>query len=174
MKKLIVTLMLTVLLTGCASGFKNSNKTLNVANNQEEIMKIISGDLNVPSDEFEDFKIRKNPGHHKGRTRASFKHDGKIYDYEINSDVSVGHCKKYSLNAYDTISEADSISEDEALNIALTHAGISKEEARFLRVKLDRSYTHSEYEIEFTSGMYEYDYEIAMDGSILSFEKEIN
>lgn len=174
MKNTIVALMLTVLLTGCASGFKNSDKTLNVANNQEEIRKIISGDLNVPSDEFENFKIRNNSGHHKGRTRASFKHDGKNYDYEINSDGSIGHCKNYNLNAYDTIGEADSISEDEALNIALSHAGVKKEDARFLRVKLDRSYTHSEYEIEFVSGMYEYNYEIAMDGSILSFEKEID
>lgn len=168
----MIIVVLSLILTGCVHRFKVSDTTLSVEYNQDEIIKLISEDLNVPPDELENFKIKHNRGHHKGHTKASFKHHGTVYDYEIGNNGKISQCKKYRLKSNALTAPQSAITEEEALNIALDHAGLNKESIRFIKIKLDRSYTHSEYEIEFRSGMVEYEYEIAMDGSIISFEKE--
>lgn len=68
--------------------------------------------------------------------------------------------------------EAD-IGKDKAAEIALTDAGFSEAEVTRLRVSQDRDDGQSIYEVEFTCGTTEYDYEIlASDGDILSADYE--
>ena len=67
------------------------------------------------------------------------------------------------------------ITEDEAVDIALEHAGFIREEVSNLYVHLDRddgkAYMEVEFRIEFT----EYSYEInATTGEIVDFEKELD
>ena len=68
----------------------------------------------------------------------------------------------------DTATEAF-IGEDSAKEIALSDAGVNEADIRFEKVKLERDDGIWQYEIEFSYGRTEYDYDIkAADGTILS------
>ena len=57
---------------------------------------------------------------------------------------------------------------------ALTHAGVSADEARFEKTELDKDNGRFKYEVEFEANGFEYDYEIdAESGEVLDFEKDI-
>ena len=65
------------------------------------------------------------------------------------------------------------LSAREAEAAALAHAGIKAEDARMERTELDRDEKLPHYEVEFSSGDYEYDYEInAATGEVLHWDKE--
>ena len=66
------------------------------------------------------------------------------------------------------------ISQDEALEVALNHAGFAKNELDFLkRIKLDWEHGRKVYEISFYKNGLEYEYDIdAVTGKILEFEKD--
>ena len=70
-------------------------------------------------------------------------------------------------------SGAGNISEAQAKEIALAHAGVAADSVSGYKWELDYDNGISVYELEFFSGGYEYGYEIkAADGGILKFEKE--
>ncbi|MDR0948904.1 MAG: PepSY domain-containing protein [Lachnospiraceae bacterium] len=63
------------------------------------------------------------------------------------------------------------ISEAQAKEIAFTHAGVLEENVGLLRVHLDYDDMKVSYEVDFSSGNTEYDYDIdAMSGDILGFD----
>lgn len=65
------------------------------------------------------------------------------------------------------------ITKESAKKIALTHAGISEENAQRFQSKLDWEDGRQVYEIEFDYGSLEYNYEIdAKTGEILQYSKE--
>jgi uncharacterized membrane protein YkoI len=65
------------------------------------------------------------------------------------------------------------ITQEQAVNIAYKDANVTAENAKKLRVELDRYDTVPHYEIEFDADGMEYDYDIhAKTGEILSKEKE--
>lgn len=70
--------------------------------------------------------------------------------------------------------ELVSVSPDEAIDIALKHAGISRENAvMFGAPSLDEENGKAHYDVEFGYNGFEYDYEVAVaDGSVLKSEKE--
>ena len=68
---------------------------------------------------------------------------------------------------------AAQITEAQAKEIALKHAGVTEQQANFTKMKLDRDFGRSEYELEFFVGNVEYDYEIdAADGTVRKFSRE--
>lgn len=71
-------------------------------------------------------------------------------------------------------SEVLSISPDEAIDAALKHAGVSRENAVLFGVpSLDEDNGKVHYDVEFGYNGFEYDYEVAVaDGSVLKAEKE--
>ena len=78
-----------------------------------------------------------------------------------------------SANAGNTAPSYDYIGIDRAKRIALNHAGISQSDATFTKTKLDSDDGTKTYEIKFTAGGKEYEYEInAYTGKILDHEKE--
>jgi uncharacterized membrane protein YkoI len=94
--------------------------------------------------------------------------DGIAYEYEINAKTGavLKHQKKEPLSDnYQTITA------DQALNIALDHAGVPAAEARGTETERDRE--DGSFEVEFRHKGLEYSYEIdARTGAILSHEKE--
>ncbi len=78
----------------------------------------------------------------------------------------------------------DAISETEAKNIALNHAGLTEKQVIFTETDLDcdydrvhgnNGYQHNpgcKYEIEFISGNTEYEYEISINGEIWEYHSE--
>lgn len=71
-------------------------------------------------------------------------------------------------------SELVSVSPDKAIDIALNHAGVSRENAvMFGAPSLDEENGKAHYDVEFEYNGFEYDYEVAVaDGSVLKAEKE--
>ncbi len=95
------------------------------------------------------------------------------YDYEIS--VSTGEITAYSyeLRGYAAASDAVALTEDEAKTAALDHAGVNAADATYRKVQQDRDDGVQVYEVEFTAGTTEYEYEIsASDGTILSYSVE--
>ena len=72
-------------------------------------------------------------------------------------------------------SSSSYISVDQAKQIALDHAGLTKEEVRFTTAKFEDSEDYgNQYEIEFYGGMKEYEYDIdAVTGEILEYDIEV-
>lgn len=69
--------------------------------------------------------------------------------------------------------EPDYLTREEALAIALAHAGLTEGRISRLERELDRDDGRPEWDIEFTCDGYEYSYEIhAETGAILDWEKE--
>ena len=92
-----------------------------------------------------------------------FRVNHKEYDYEISLS---GKILKYSIDDDDDYNETHaSISRDEAKNIALEHAGVNN--ITDFKIELD----DNKYEIEFSAGHLDYDYEInATTGKIIDYE----
>lgn len=88
--------------------------------------------------------------------------------------------KKNPVPAEPTATEAaaqtaatERLTEAEATDIALNHAGLKKDQVTGLRVKLDYDDGRPEYEVDFRHDGWEYDYEIhAETGKILSQDKD--
>lgn len=70
--------------------------------------------------------------------------------------------------------ELVSVSPDDAIDIALKHAGVSRENAvMFGAPSLDEEKGKAHYDVEFGYNGFEYEYEVAVaDGSVLKAEKE--
>ena len=70
---------------------------------------------------------------------------------------------------------SEKITSQEALNIALNHAGFSASEVRKPEVEFDFENGVYEYEVTFENGKYDYEYDIdAFTGKIKSHQKEID
>lgn len=71
--------------------------------------------------------------------------------------------------------EVREITKDDAIAIALEHAGLKTDEVKRLKVEKDYEKGVLVYEIEFEKGIVEYEYEIRVsDGKILKWDKEID
>ena len=67
------------------------------------------------------------------------------------------------------------IGTDAAINAALSHAGLERAKVRDLKCELDRENGIMVYEVEFESGLYDYEYDIeATTGKILKSKKELD
>ena len=65
------------------------------------------------------------------------------------------------------------LTEDQALAIALEHAGLTEEQVTYLNAHLDRDDGRWVYEIEFREGRTEYEYSVrASDGKIVDYDKD--
>ena len=65
------------------------------------------------------------------------------------------------------------MTEDQALAIALNHAGLAEDQVTRVRVEKDRDDGVWIYEIEFRNGTTDYEYEVRIsDGKILEYDKE--
>ena len=117
---------------------------------------------------------------------------GKIarYDSEIDDDYRNGTDTKTSSNSKsssngkttsnnkssssnDKSSSSNYIGEQKAKEIAFKHAGISDSSAKEFEAELDRENGVVIYDVSFSAGEYEYEYEInAITGEIFSHDKE--
>ncbi|MBR6554103.1 MAG: PepSY domain-containing protein [Clostridia bacterium] len=65
------------------------------------------------------------------------------------------------------------LTEDQALAIALGHAGLTEEQVSYLNAHLDRDDGRWVYEIEFREGRTEYEYAVnASNGKIVDYDKD--
>ena len=122
---------------------------------------------------------------------VDFLYDGMEYDYEIHAET--GKILQSEHELADRIPEnapkADTtaatpaqapaqpagnrLTSEEVRDIALRHAGLTADTVKGLRVEFDYDDGRPEYEVDFRSNGYEYDYEIhAETGEIIDWDKE--
>lgn len=96
------------------------------------------------------------------------------YGYEI--DAATGVIMDKSAEAFrnpGTVGTDTLIGEDEAKEIAVTHAGFTTTEVFFTKIKLEKEHGYTEYEIEFYKDRVEYEYTIdASTGAVLEYDSE--
>ena len=98
----------------------------------------------------------------------------RSFDSEIEDDYNIASAPSATPAAAASSSGA-AITEAEAKQIALDHAGVSESETERMRVKLDYDDGVQEYEVNFYVGNREYDYDInAATGEIRSYDSEID
>ena len=79
--------------------------------------------------------------------------------------------KKLSDNAMADVSGG--ITSDDALNLALKHANLTKSQINLKKSKLDHEHGMMVYEVEFVANGMEYEFDIDSEtGEILKYEKE--
>jgi uncharacterized membrane protein YkoI len=76
-------------------------------------------------------------------------------------------CSKQSTQKY--------IGKEAAISAALAHSGLARSAVRDLKCELDRENGIMVYEVEFESGIYDYEYDIdAITGKVLKSKKELD
>ena len=111
--------------------------------------------------------------------------DGKIIYTDFNTTDSITNDNSSNSNNNNNNSNANdstnngnnattaSITVDEAKNIALTNANLTEDAVQFLRTEQEYENGVLVYEIDFTSGDYEYDYKInANTGDVVSYDRD--
>ena len=98
----------------------------------------------------------------------------RSFDSEIEDDYNIASAPS-ATRAATSASSGATITEADAKQIALDHAGVSESETERMRVKLGRDDGVQEYEVNFYVGNREYDYDInAATGAIRSYDSEID
>lgn len=156
---ILVFALLLPVLAGCQSAFAATNTTVP----PEEALDIALQDAQLNKEEVHDLEIEREKGH----IEVEFEKDGKEYDYKI--DAETGEI----LNEKPVQTPAQRLTREEAIAIALAHAGLTKEQVRDLDAELDKERGVLHYEVDFEAGGFEYEYEIHTEtGKILKSEKE--
>jgi uncharacterized membrane protein YkoI len=113
---------------------------------------------------------------------VEFRYDNREYEYEINASdgaiVKYGHetgenddVRESESGVTPSQSGDDFIGEDRAVEIAVTHSGVTPDGR--IKVELDKDDGLYVYEVEFKVGDIEYDYEVnAVTGGVVSWETE--
>ena len=90
-----------------------------------------------------------------------------------NSNNSNNNSNNSSTNGSTNNATTASIPLDEAKNIALTHANLTEDAVSLLRTEQEYENGVLVYEIDFTSGDFEYDYKInANTGEVVSYDRD--
>lgn len=92
---------------------------------------------------------------------------------EVSQHAVIAIQSTPAASVNDTTTVSPTISETEAKNAALNHAGVSAADVMFTKSKLEYDNSVQIYDIEFTTSIAEYDYEIrASDGAVLEFSAD--
>ena len=95
-------------------------------------------------------------------------------EYEFEIDAATGDIREFSTEThlYGFIGEGGhAVTEEQAKQVALAHAGFKAEEVRFVKSKLDYDDGRKEYEIEFIANNLKYEFNIdAASGRITEYD----
>lgn len=139
----------------------------------EEAKRIVLENANVTLDEVTIKKAKLDFEKGAYVYEIEFKKGTDSYEYEINAVTgAVINVEVEKDDDDDDIPVGQYISAEEAKRIATAHAGVT--DAVFEKAELEVEHGVVIYEVEFTSGGYEYEYEInATTGKIIKQEKEL-
>ncbi len=159
---------------------------------ENEVKDVIADNMSVSSSDlyFEsiDFEMDKNVYEvdvYYQNKDYEYKIDAKngkiIYtDFNTNNSITNDNGNNNSNNSNTNGSSNNgnnattaSITVDEAKNIALTNANLTEDAVQFLRTEQEYENGVLVYEIDFTSGDFEYDYKInANTGEVVSYDRD--
>lgn len=131
--------------------------------------------------ETEDLRVRMDRDEGRDHWEVRWRSGDWAYDYDIDPDTGAvldwdrdyEPVRTVGPAPQPTEATADLLTRDEALAIALKHAGFTEEAVTGLRIRLDTDDRTPDYEIEFRRGRLEYEYEIhAETGAIEDFDRD--
>lgn len=108
-----------------------------------------------------------------GVYEIDFEYDGWEYEYDVSPEGVILKSEKdrdddhHDDAHHTTAAQTTRISAEEAWTIALTHAAVTDARDR------DIEWDDGRWELSFESGSTEYEYDIAADGTILHWEKDV-
>lgn len=198
---LLIALLSITLLAGCAGSAQTptqppteppataaSTELKRISAEEAEAIALNHAGVNVETVN----RIRTEFDYDDGRPEydIEFHADGWEYDYEIHAESGeilrseaeppeiIPTDPPVIVSTEPAATEASAaisarISEEEARDIALSHAGLTADQVSRLRVEFDYDDGVPEYEVDFDFDSFEYDYEIhAETGKILSWDKD--
>ena len=167
---ILVFALLLPVLAGCQSAYAAANTPIT----PENALDIALEDADVNNQDVRDVEVEREKDH----IEVEFEKSGKEYEYKIDAETGEILNEKPPVTPEKpaekpTEKPAAKITKEEAINLALAHAGLTKEQVRDLDVERDKERGTLYYEVDFESCTYEYEYEIhAETGEILKAEKE--
>ena len=159
------------LFTGCG---QEAAPDQNAPITEETAKEIALTQAGFKADEVTFTKVELDTDNGKSVYEIEFTQGNTEYEYDI--DVATGDILKQSTEVPTAAPTQgnEPITEEAAKEIALTQAGFKADEVTFTKVKLDTDNGKSVYEIEFTQGNTEYEYDIdAATGDILKQDTEV-
>ena len=132
--------------------------------------------LNASSVTFTKTKLDKDDNEYE----IEFVTSTKKYEYEINAGtgrIVSGETEAIKTNNNGTGNNQNNtvISVETAKSNALARAGLNASNVTFIKAKLERDDGRQIYDIDFISGIYEYEVEIdALSGKVIDFSRELN
>ena len=125
----------------------------------------------VSQEQAESLRVKRDFDHGRVEYEVEFWVGATEYEYKI--DGSTGAVLEQEQKTHHSNGNSADVGEQTALNTALAHAGVSQDQVYDLEVPRDRDDGRLEYEIDFKSGGWEYEYTIsAADGTILDYERD--
>ena len=125
----------------------------------------------VSQEQAESLRVKRDFDHGRVEYEVEFWVGATEYEYKI--DGSTGAVLEQEQKTHHSNGNSADVGEQTALNTALAHAGVSQDQVYDLEVQRDRDDGCLEYEIEFKTGGWEYEYTIsAADGAILDYERD--
>ncbi len=105
---------------------------------------------------------------------VEFVKDGVKYEYVIDAETEeIIEAEVEQKGNTPVDDSAQMISLERSKEIALEHAGLAENAVTFEKSELDREDGRTVYEIDFTDGSFEYDYEIeAYTGAVVGYDRE--
>ena len=189
MKRTIITSLIAAmtLATAATPIFAASPKTSTISESKAKQIAVADAGLKESQVTFTKVQLETDDG--RLEYEIDFNKEQFEYDYEI--DATTGDIisadkdidDNYVAPSKETKKEkksskkakTDTITEEEALDIALKDAGISKKDISYSEVHQDYDDGVNKYEVEFHVGSKEYNYDIAVKGGkILEHEAEID
>lgn len=172
---------------------KGKNDSSDSSFNEEAAFKLALEHAGVAEADAMIIKIERDYDDHDYTFEVEFRTETVSYEYEISSDGKIlesekdqyyrddniiytrptyyytGATRYYYSGPTRYINPDAIISDQEAIAIALEHAGVKKEDASITKMERDSK----EYEIDFVSGNYRYQYEVAFDGMVIKSKKKL-
>lgn len=125
----------------------------------------------VSQEQAESLRVKRDFDHGRVEYEVEFWVGATEYEYKI--DGSTGAVLEQEQKTHHSNGNSADVGEQTALNTALAHAGVSQDQVYDLEVQRDRDDGRLEYEIEFKTGGWEFEYTIsAADGTILDYERD--
>lgn len=173
---LLVALLSLSLLTGCAPGDQEAQPT-----EKQQLAQLPVGALTAYEAEDIAYTHAKAEPTEVTRLHTELDYDDGIYKYEIEFTYG-GNEYEYKVNAetgailhskIEAEPSGNGITAEQAQQIALEHASLTKEQVTGLKATFDYDDGVPEYDVDFYYNGVEYDYEIhGQTGAILRWEKD--
>ena len=194
---LVLALLLPVL-AGCQSAYaakhtpetKATKTVATPAITRDEAVQIALKDANLTPEEIFDLEAELDKERGVLHYDVDFEKDRKDYDYEIHAETGEILRKEVptppsavtpepvpevtpETTPAAPVEPAEKLTREEAIAIALTHAGLTKDQVRELEAELDKERGVLVFEVDFETREYDYEYEIhAQTGEILKSKRE--